>query len=200
MKMLLSLVVFALVVLGLPIYISYIFTTFQAHKWVRSVVHTVIALLIAAGLFFLTYFGLATQTAPPTKPKLTYLTKPDLDEEVKLQEAKKMLNGQTFDPALKIIKAKFDKASYAETKRDFSIAVDVWNEIKVGSDENGPFQTFHSACIENNLAVDYFATQGDKKFLASSLLFDALRLEPKPKHLTDIIQQNLDAMDHFLNQ
>ena len=99
-----------------------------------------------------------------------------------------------------MLKVKFDQAAYAQEKNDFDLALRLYGEIQHGADENGSFDTFPSSCIMNNMAVAFFKKQADKKFRASTLLIQALSNQPLPQHETDIIQQNLEALDSYVNQ
>ena len=145
---------------------------------------------------------MAVQTAAAARPlpKLEYLTKQNLEEEIKARKDKNLLIDNSLDQALRNMKVKFDEADYAATKNDFDRALQLYMEVERGSDENGTFLTFPSACIKNNMAVDYFRTQGDKGFKASTTFFDARAIEPKPAHHLDLIQRNIDAVDRYLNQ
>ena len=202
MRAIISLTVYTILLLAIPIYATLIYDRFKAQQWKRAITHAVIALLICALIFFAGWYGFTSQIAPSTKtlPTLQYFNKQHFEEEVKLRKEKGMLVDPALDQALRSIKVKFDEAVYAATKNDFDRSVQLYKEIERGSDENGAFLTFPSACIKNNMAVDYFRRQQDKGFKASSTFFDALRLDPKPIHHGDLIQRNIDAIDAYINQ
>ncbi len=202
MRLILSLIASAVLLILLPLYAEFIFERIRAGGWRPAAKHIFLALLIASGVFLLGWYGLTTQTAASTKslPKLEYLNMRALDEEVALRKQQNLLKIQNLEHALHVIKVKFDEAEYAQGKNDSDRALQLYVEIERGSDSNGSFGTFPSACIKNNMAVAYFRKQSDKGFKASSLLFEALRLEPKPPHHLDLIQRNIEALDRYVNQ
>jgi hypothetical protein len=199
MRAIISFLVYTALVLGIPTYGAFIYDRIKAQEWKKVVTHGLIALVIVCVVFFLGWYGLAAQSAAAkTIPRLEYLNERDYEEEIKLRRQKSVLT--SADQALQVIKTKFDEADYAHSRNDFDRALQLYREIDRGSDQNGTFDTFRSACIENNTAVDYFQKQGDKGFKASGLLFDAIRIDPKPQRHLDLIQRNIDAMDKYVNQ
>jgi len=185
--------------LVIPIYGSFIYDRIKEKAWRRVFKHSLIAVLCVLILFILGWYGLSSQTASAkTLPNLEYLDRQSFDEEAKLWIQKNTSSNP--DQALQIVRIKFDEAGYAQKRNDFDRAVGLYKEIERGSDENGTFTTFPSACIKNNMAISYFRRQGDKQFKPYTLLLDALRLEPKPQHELDVVQRNIDALDHFVNE
>src|SRR5712691_2401334 len=182
MRLLLSWVASSVLVIILPIYVPYIYDRIRADGWRAASKHIFFGLLVASGIFLLGWYGLTPNTAAAAKsvPRLEYLNKANLDEEVNLRKRARVIDGQALGRTLQVIKVKFDEAGYAQEKNDFDRALKLYEEIDRGSDENGPFYSFHSACILNNMAVAYFRKQGDRGFKASTVLFEALRLEPNP--------------------
>jgi hypothetical protein len=201
MRAIASFGVYTVLVFAIPLYGNFIYDRFKAHEYSKAILHSVIALIMISGIFFAGWYGMAVQTAAAarTLPALEYLSKQNFEEEAKLRKQKKLLGDSSIDQGLRNIKVKFDEAAYAETKNDVERALQLYTEIERGSDENGTFLTFPSACIKNNMAVDYFRKQGDKGFKASSVFFDALRIDPKPQHHLDLIQRNIEAIDRYVN-
>ncbi len=204
MKAILGFVAYNALLVAVPLYGNFIYDRFKAGERRRGWKHTFFALLVVSAIFVLGYYGWIAQTAKEARkvPKLEYFNKGNLEEEVNLRRQKNLLNDPHIEQTLQIIKVKFDDAQYAQDKNDFERALQLYTEIQRGSDENGTFDKFPSACIENNMALDLFRKQGDKDkgFKASSLLLDALRLDPKPQHHLDVIQRNVEALDQYINQ
>jgi hypothetical protein len=202
MKILLGWLVFCFLVLILPIYAHYIYNRIRADGWVTPAKHSALALLIASIIFVLLWYGLAPQTPAEAKtaPSLQILTKKNLDDEVAVRKQQGQFAMVDPDRALHVMKEKFEEADYAQQKNDLDRALRLYAEVERGSDQNGPFDNFSSACIKNNMAAAYFRKYHNKGFKASILLLDALRLEPKPQDLKSLIQQNIDALDPYVNE
>lgn len=186
----------------LPLYGTYIFDLFKNHDTKKGTAHGLVCLAMATIVFFLGWRGITVPTASAARrvPKLESMSKNNFEEEFNLRQQQNLLSPQTTNQSLQLIKIKLDEAEYAQQKGDFDRALKLYSEIGQGSDENGVFGTFQSSCVMNNMAVAYFRKQVDKGFKASTLLFDALRVEPKPAHEKDIIQRNIDALDGYVNQ
>jgi hypothetical protein len=196
MTFLLSLIAFAALTIALPIYGTYIYDRIKNDGWVKAGPHVTLAVITACGVFALGWWQFILTTAPSVKsvPKLEFLRKGNFEQEEALHKDK------ALNSYLQMLKVKFDEAEYAQIRDDLDHAIRVYEEIDRGSDENGSFHTFSSACVKNNEAVAYFHRQDDRGFKASKLLFAALALEPKPRDVGDVIQRNLDAIDHYVNQ
>jgi hypothetical protein len=202
MKALLGFLVFTALTAIVPLYGNFIYDRYKAHEWRKAALHSTVALLFVLVIFVLGYFGWSAQTARDARhtPKLEYLNAQSFSDEVTLRRQQNLLSGQSLDQHLQIVKTKFEEAEYAQEKNDFDRAIQLYAEIQRGSDRNGEFVKFPSACIENNMAVDLFRKQGDRQFKASSLLLDALKMSPKPQDQMDLIQRNIDALDQYVNQ
>lgn len=199
MKAILGFVVYTAICLVIPIYGSFIYDRIKDKAWRRVVTHGLVAIFFILILFVLGWYGLSAQSASAKAlPNLEYLDRQSFDEEGKLWSKK--ANAANADQVLQVVRIKFDEATYAQGKNDFDRALGLYTEIERGSDENGTFSTYLSASVKNNMAINYFRKQGDKQFRAFTLLLDALRLEPKPQHELDVIQRNIDALDHFVNE
>ncbi len=199
MRIIVSLIVSGVLLVGLPVYLQFVWEQIKASGWRKAVKHILLIILIVPGVFFATWFGVVTTTPVPIKesPKLEFLTKANLEEEARMRG---FSSNQASGQALRIIKAKFDDANYAESKNDFDHALKIYGEIEVGADENGSFATFPSACIKNDMAIAFFRKQNDRGFKASGLLIEALRLGPKPSDQIELIQRNIEALDKYVNQ
>lgn len=199
MRTLLSWIASSVLILVIPIYASYIYERIKAAGFLSAIKHVLIALILVSGVFVLGWYGLTPTTAATARkpPRLEYLGKDSLDQEKELRQQQHLLVVQA--PTMQIMRTKFDDAQYAQTKNDFDRALKLYEEIDRGSDENGSFATFPCGCIKNNMAIASFHKQGDKGFKASRLLFEALRLEPKAQYEMDLIQRNVDALDHYIN-
>lgn len=202
MKFLLSLLAYSVALLILPLYVSFIFEYFKNRRWWPAIKHAALALALIIVVFALGWYGLTPSTAASAKPlpDLQNLDKSNFEAEVTVLKQAKALRDANMDSALHIIRVKLEEALYAEKKKDFDRALQLYSEIVRGADENGNFATFPSASVLNNTAVSYFSKQGDKGFRASSLLFEALKTEPKPQHTTDVIRRNIDALDDYINR
>lgn len=201
MKAILGFLVYTAVVLAIPTYGGFIVDRFKVGQRKSATVHSLVALIILGLVFVLAYYGWAAQTARDARssPKLEYLTKQNLDEELNLRRQHHLPVGGDQEP-LQVMKLKFDEADYAQNKNDFERAVQLYTDIERGSDENGAFATFPSVCVENNMALDVFRKDGDRGFRASSLLLGALKLGPMPQHHIDLIKHNIDELDRYINQ
>lgn len=202
MRLGVSWVVSTVLVVLLPIYVPFIYDLGRNKQWKKFLIHLVAVLLIASSVFALGWYGVASSTAPPRKtlPSLTYLDKDNLEQEAALRTQGEPHAPPRPTPDIQVMKVKFDEAQYAQGKRDFDRALKLYEDIDRGSDENGKFGDFACSCVLNNMAIVYFWKQGDRGFRASSLLFRALELQPKPQYTQDVIKRNIDELDRFLNE
>lgn len=197
-----SWIVSGALILAIPLYTQFVYELVRAKAWRRVGFHGTVLLLITSAVVVLGWYGITQPTASAAKklPSLEFLNKQNWEEERALRVQQKLFGSGTGDLGMQVIRVKFDEADYAQRKKDFDRALELYAEIERGSDVNGPFETFPSAAIRNNMAISYFEKQGDRGFKASSLFLDALKTEPKPIHQRDLIQRNIDAIDKYLNQ
>jgi hypothetical protein len=202
MKLMLSWIASGILLLVLPLYGQYVYELIRGKAWKQASSHIAAVVVLVSAVFLLGWYGLTLPTAAAAKGPLAleHLTKRNVEEELDTRRQQKSFQVPDIDRGLQIIKVKFDEAEYALGRHDFDRALELYSDIERGSDENGAFATFPCASIKNNMAVAYFEKQRNKGFKALKLLFEASSTEPKPQHVRDLIQRNIDAMDVYLNQ
>jgi len=152
-------------------------------------------LIIGADVFGLWVLG----PEKPKVPELQFFDTSAYKEEI--EELEKLMKKQSIsDGDVSELVRIFRHAERLLEKRLYSDAEKVFQGLRHGRDETGPFVKLDSYVVSNNLGVISFYIRRNKNFRASDNLLRASRMPHLDKAAAGTITDNLEKLDESVNR